>query len=142
MASIDSAPARPPAARNLRFELVPRGIFVLYQGLGTPSAGEWDRFVAQVRDYDADMRCLVYTEGWHPSRAQGSAIRAATRGKHPVVAIVSPASSVPFVVSVFTLVNRSMRFFDPQQLDAALDHIRLSPEERQAVLASLERLRR
>lgn len=127
---------------NLAFELVKEaGIFVLYQGAGSPDQADWDRFVQQVRDYDGDMRCLVFTEGWHPSRAQGMQIRNATRGKRPSVAIVSPSTAIPFVVSVFTLVNRRMRFFNADELERAFEHLRFEPKERAIVSEILARLR-
>jgi len=126
---------------QLEFEvLTDLGIFVVYHSGGAPSQPAWEAFIARLRSSGGEMRCLVYTEGWYPTRAQASQITQARRGKQPTIAVLSTATSVQFAVSVFALVNRRMRFFKPEELDQAFVHLGLQPSAGARVREALARL--
>jgi hypothetical protein len=128
-----------PSGKHVLFEMISSlGIFV-YHGTGEPSQADWDEFMRQVTNYKGDIRGLVFTEGWRPSRAQGQQIKKAAAGRELTVAIVSPLAAMAFTVSAFALINRRMRFFSPDELQKAFDYLNLNAEEASAVREILGR---
>jgi hypothetical protein len=140
VAVTNTSPAQPPPA-SLQFELLPPGILIVVQGELPPSAANWEAFVNAVRGHDGELRFFVYTQGWHPSRAQVSQFTHALQGRQPTVAIVSPLTSMAFVVSALALAIRRMRFFGTEEIAAAFTHLGLSSDEAGAARDRLKHLR-
>jgi hypothetical protein len=86
------------------------------------------------------MRCLVWNEGGRPTVAQQRRLLEVTQGTHVPVAIVSSSVAVRFIVSVFALANRHVRFFPAAQIARALSYLCNEQSERAAARTALERL--
>lgn len=83
---------------------------------------------------------MVYTEV-HLTREQQAELQEATKGDIlPRVAVVSPSTAARFVASMFTLLNRNIRFFPPSDYSAAMTHLGFSRPEVQAVTRCYEQL--
>ena len=128
--------------QGLVFEfLAKEKILISYQGPdATPE--EWDRYIAMMRTIstEPDLRFLVLVEGPPPTAANQRRVSQLIQRDWPV-ALVSSSAAMRFVVSAFSLVNRSIRFFLPAQLSDALVHIHCSTADALAVHDVLERLR-
>ena len=85
-------------------------------------------------------RFLVYQQQ-QPPLSVLKRLTDAVRGGHWRVAMVSPSAAMRFVASSFSLIVKDVRFFAPEALDAALDHLHCSSAEKRRVGACLERLR-
>jgi hypothetical protein len=131
------------AQRGLVFELLqPSQILLSFQG-DAVSDDEWDRyihFMSSLTQLPA-LRILVCVEGSPPSAANQRRISEVVRGRAWKVALVSSSTALRFVVSAFSLINRTIRYFPPEELQRALDHIDCSPDERREVALALERLK-
>ena len=117
-------------------------LMVLYQLQKTPTDVEWDAYLAALAGPSKanQLRCIVITEGAAPTRAQRERMIATVEGKPTRVAVISPATSVRFVVSVLALVNRDIRSFSPREFDAAFSHVGLAPTEHASVKVAIDRL--
>jgi hypothetical protein len=129
------------AQQGMVFELLSKErILISYQG---PHATQeqWDRYISLMQTISgaSEMRFLVLVEGSPPSAANQLRIRALVKREWPV-ALVSSSIAMRFVVSAFSLVNRSIRFFSPEDLSGALVHIGCSRTEALAVHEALHRL--
>jgi hypothetical protein len=128
--------------QGLAFELLAKEkILISYQGPhATPE--EWDRYISLMRTLapTAGVRFLVWVEGPPPSAANQRRIMELVRRDWPV-ALVSTSTAMRFVVSTFSLVNRTIRFFSPDQLSDALTHLHCAIPEAAAVHGALDRLR-
>ena len=107
---------------------------VVCQNDSAPSADEWAGYLRELRRLTRiEHRVLLYTE-IHLTRQQQTELEDATRSPiAPRVAVVSPSNAVRFVASIFTLLNRNIRFFSPQHYAGALTHLQLRPQEIAAV---------
>jgi hypothetical protein len=129
--------------QGLAFELLEREkILVSYQGNDAQPA-QWENYLELMGTLTgvASLRFLVYAEGSPPSAALQRRIVGLVRGHSWRVALVSSSAALRFVVSTFALVNRSIRYFTPEQLAGALLHIGCSAQEAIAVERVLHRLR-
>jgi hypothetical protein len=127
------------------FELLEREkILISYQGQDVAQA-EWDRYIdfMALQKHTLGLRFVVFADGSPPSAANQRRIAEIVRAKSGewLVALISSSTALRFVVSAFSLVNRSIRFFTPEQLPEALLHIHCTPEEQRAVHEVLQRLR-
>jgi polysaccharide pyruvyl transferase WcaK-like protein len=126
---------------SLVFELLADlGLMVSYQLEKVPVDAEWDAYIAALTGANAP-RCIVITEGGYPSQAQRERLSVATHGKMTKVAVISPATTVRFGVSVLALVNRQIKSFSPNEFRAAFFHVGLAPMQCASVDAAVERLR-
>lgn len=116
-------------------------ILISYQGANA-SAEDWDRYISFMKTIagTTDLRFLVFVEGAPPSAANQRRIAELVKREWPV-ALVSSSTAMRFVVSAFSLVNRSIRFFSPAQLTDALVHIHCSAMDALAVYDAVDRLR-
>jgi hypothetical protein len=117
-------------------------LVIVYQGSQVPSAAEWQAYLEQLRSIaDIEHRALVYSEH-HISRKEQEEIKQATHGSaKPRIALISPSTAVRFVASVFTLLNRNLRFFAPSHFDQALAHLACDEREVEVVTQSYQQLR-
>jgi hypothetical protein len=117
-------------------------LVIVYQGSQPPSGEEWQAYLEQLRNIaDVEHRALVYSEH-HISRKEQDELKQATTGSaKPRVALISPSTAVRFVASIFTLLNRNVRFFAPSHFDAALAYLACDEREAEVVTQSYQQLR-
>jgi hypothetical protein len=129
---------------QLDFEFLPSlDLMILYQTERTPTDAEWDTYLAAIKGPSKAnlLRCLVITEGGHPTQAQRERMTRIVDSKRTRVAVISPAATVRFVVSVLALVNRDIKAFSPKEYHAACSHIGLARVEHETVEVVVGRLR-
>jgi hypothetical protein len=129
---------------NMVFTFLPDlHLLVSYQLKTTATDAEWDGYLATMARAlrSARFRSLVVTEGAHPTRAQQALMTALVKGKPSRVAVLSSASGVRFVVSVFALLNRNVKAYSPKDYESAFSHLDLAPVERKGVVVVIDRLR-
>lgn len=91
---------------------------------GSVSDEVWDRYVVAVRTHQGpELRCLVWNEGGRPTMAQQRRLLEATQGSRAPVAIVSSSVAARFIVSIFALANRHVRFYPASDAEAALYYL-------------------
>lgn len=128
--------------QGMVFELLTKEkILISYNG---PNATQeqWERYIDSMKTNadTPDLRFLVFVEGPPPSAANQRRIAELVKREWPV-ALVSSSTAMRFVVSTFSLVNRSIRYFPPAQLTDALVHIHCTAMEALAVYDAVDRLR-
>ena len=131
-----------PACRTLALEYLPRQrCLVMYAGTEPPTDAAWDMYLDQLR-VPREIRIFVVTEGSRPTKAQQARL-ADVVNIHPApTAVISPAVAVRFVVSSVALFKSNLRYFTPDQVDDAYQHLGIRPVERVQVEQALERLRK
>jgi hypothetical protein len=128
---------------SLEFEfLAGLHLMIVCQQEKASTDAEWDVYLAALAGPSRAnrLRCIVVTDGAHPTRAQRERMSATVEGKPTRVAVISPATGMRFVVSVFALVNRNIRSFSPDEYDAAFSHVGLAPTEYASVRVAIERV--
>ena len=129
-------------AEGLVYEFFPAELLCVSYTGQEPDAGDWDGYFALLSARTADrMRFVVYVDGPAPSRAIQARISDAARDRPWRVVLLSSSMALRFVVSVFSFVNRTIRFFPPEELRAALDHLECSAREVLLVERALARFR-
>jgi hypothetical protein len=130
------------SVRGLVWEILqPEQLMVSYYD-GETGADRWDTVAQLLTELRSQRhtRFLVYQQQ-QPPLSVLTHLTDAVRGAHWRVAMVSPSAAMRFVASSFSLIVKDVRFFAPEALDAALDHLNCSGAERQRVDACLRRLR-
>jgi hypothetical protein len=102
----------------------------------------WDDCVRLLNELrrQPHTRFLVYQQQQPPLSAV-TRLTEAVRGGRWRVSMVSPSAAMRFVASSFSLIVKDVRFFAPEALDAALNHLNCTAAEKGRVTACLERLR-
>lgn len=116
-------------------------ILVSYQDDGATEE-HWNRYIdcmTRLKD-TVGVRYLVWHTGSPPTPSVQKRISDLERGRGSLVSLISPSLALRFVVSAFSLINRNIRYFPPEQLTEALEHIRCTPLEKSAVRDALRRL--
>lgn len=111
-----------------------------YDGEGAQD--RWEDVAQLLRDFKStpSARFLVYQLQQPPLAAIELLVRA-VQGCRWRVVMVSPSAAMRFVASSFSLVVKDVRFFAPEALEDALDHLGCTPAEKRRATACLERLR-
>ena len=112
-----------------------------YDGEGAQDRWEECAKLLQELRGQPNTRFLVYQQQQPPLNVL-QRLTEAVRGGRWRVSIVSPSAAMRFVASSFSLIVKDVRFFAPEALDAALDHLQCSPVEKGRVTGCLERLRK
>ncbi len=122
-----------PQTSNMVFEAVGRTLVVVHNK-DFPSDAEWDAYLdalrAHISEY-ADRRSLVVTEGGAPSSKQRTRMTELVSDHAAPTAVLTSSPAVMATVGALNLRNAAIRAFPPDGLDAALDHLGLTAEERQ-----------
>jgi hypothetical protein len=127
------------------FELLPEAqIVVSYQSATPPHPSEVHEYGALLSSLaeKPDVRCLWFTDGAHPTRSDQESLSQRVPKHQWRVALVSGSPQIRFIASAFSLVNRNLRYFTPEQLPQALRHLLCTREEQDAVQSVLAELRR
>lgn len=103
---------------------------------------QWQDYYAALARLGSEpsVRCLVYSATAPPRSALEGIVRA-VRGKTWLVSIVSESAAVRFAASTFALVVRTVRFFTPDEMSSACEHLGCTPAEQAKVRQALKRLR-
>jgi hypothetical protein len=128
---------------SLEFEfLAGLDLMIVCQQEKASTDAEWDVYLAALAGPSRAnrLRCIVITDGAHPTRAQRERMSATVEGKPTRVAVISSATSIRFVVSVFALVNRNIRSFSPDEYDSAFSHVGLAPTDYASVRVAIQRV--
>jgi hypothetical protein len=128
---------------GMTFELMqPEQILVSYQGTDVLPE-EWESYLALLSTLTGleSLRFVIFADGSPPSAAHQKRIASLVRGHSWPVALISSSTALRFVVSAFSLVNRSIRYFTPDHIPDALRHIGCSAEEATKVDRLLQRMR-
>lgn len=132
-----------PPSPTLAFQWLEREkLAVIYQGSQHASQDDWQAYMAFLRGIaDVEHRALVYS-GCHASRSEQEDLKRATSGRAtPRVALISPSTAVRFIATMFTLLNRNLRFFAPADFGAALAHLGCTADETSLVTRTYQDLR-
>lgn len=70
-----------------------------------------------------------------------SQIAGVARGQPWRVALLSPSTAVRFAASTFSMIARGFRFFTPERMAEALEHLHCTEAEKEAARRSLARCR-
>jgi len=116
-------------------------VFISVQG-SEATVDEWNALIEGMRNVRSvpDLRYLVRVEGSPPSPVFQARIADVVRGQKCRVALMSSSAAMRFVVSTFSLVNKTIRYFSPDQLREALAHLGCTPLEQVAVQEAFDRL--
>jgi hypothetical protein len=129
--------------RSLAFRFVSDTILVLRENAYTPRDQDWDEFLrvlAEHRPNFANLKILVRTEGGGPNAAQRRRLQTALDGRTVRVAVVTNDVPVRFIVSSIALLNRAIRSFANDEIEAAYEHLSLSPAEQRLAEKGLAEL--
>jgi hypothetical protein len=110
-------------------------------GRNPPTDEEWEVVCAFCRGANPPVRVLVLSAGGAPTPAQRHAILDASGGKGLPQAILTESHIVRGIVTAISWFVKGVRAFAPSDLQAALDHLRITKPmgEMQAVLDELKR---
>ncbi len=126
------------------FELI-RGcqIVVSYQGTTPPQPIEVEEFAQLIESLSdrPETRFLWYTEGARLSREELDGFAQRDPKLQWRSAVVSASPEMRFIASAFSLSNRNLRYFTPDELPQALRHLQCTREEQEQVLLVLSELR-
>jgi hypothetical protein len=128
-------------ARGLVWEVMRPELLVIsfYDELGTEA--QWQGYVEMMKGWKVgeSPRFFVYCVG-APAISELEGLVSVVRGKHWQVALVSPSTPVRFLASTFSLIVRGFRFFPPEQLTAAIQHLGSDRAEELKLRQVLQRL--
>lgn len=129
-------------ARGLSWEILEPELLMVSYYDGPGSSDRWDTMARLLRELISkpQARFLVY-QLEQPPLSEVQRLSRAVRGGRWRVAMISPSTAMRFVASSFSLLVKNVRFFAPEALDAALDHLECRPEEKLRVRACLNRQR-
>ena len=130
--------------RDMAYEYLDEAkILLSYHGsASTPE--QWQGYLTLMHTLRAEpaLRFVVVVDGSPPSASIRSRLAELVEGRQWPVALISASMALRFVVSVFTFVNRNIRYFTPAQTREALEYLQCTPAEASAVEVSLRRLTR
>jgi hypothetical protein len=110
----------------------------------TGSDQQWLEYIGTLSRLPSEvsrpLRILAYAAE-APPRTALEGIMSAARGKSWRVAVISPSTGVRFVASTFSFVIKTFRFFAPNELPAAFDHLGCDQGARSKADEVLARLR-
>ncbi len=119
--------------KSLAFRFVSDTLLVLRENSNTPHDQDWDDFLRILIDNRQNfpkLKILVRTDGGGPSAAQRKRLQQALDGRPVRVAVVTNSVPVRFIVSSIALLNRAIRSFANDEIDAAYVHLGMTAAER------------
>lgn len=110
----------------------------------TPSNAEWDEFLEIFRHARSisELRILVFTDGAAPNTMQRASLTKALDGKQPRIAVLSGSRVVRGVATAISWFNPNIDVFPPENVTAALDHLRIVGSDRSTATDLAGELRR
>ncbi len=109
-----------------------------------PSDAEWDRILALFRAAPdlRQTRVLVYTPGGAPDARQRSKLSAIVGAAKPRIAVLTPSAMARAAGTAISWFIPSIKMYEPDALDRALDHLDATRAERDVLTRALADLRR
>jgi hypothetical protein len=116
------------------------GIILEAHSSHPPSEAEWAEFLGLCAAQLSTVRgCLVVTDGGSPSAQQRGALMKLIKGRTLPTAVVTPSLLSRGAVTALSWLGHAIRAFAPNELNAALDFVRVT--DRRAALLLLAELR-
>jgi hypothetical protein len=120
------------------------GRFIVFvHGIENPSDEDWNgamRLLGGLLEHP-NPGCLVFTLGAAPNAAQRARLKQVTGDRTLRIALLTPSSTARTVGVAIRWFNPEFRAFEPNALDAALDHLGASADERRRVRQLLGELK-
>jgi hypothetical protein len=110
----------------------------------TPTNAEWEEFLELLRHGRdiAELRVLVFTDGAAPDTMQRAAFTKLCDKKQPRIAVLSGSRMVRGVATAISWFNPNIDVFPPDNVNAALEHLRIAASEWSAATDIAGELRR
>jgi hypothetical protein len=109
-----------------------------------PAPGDWSAHVRMLsalnKVHGAATQNLVFTDGAKPDRMQTDELNAAMVNRDFATAVVMQSAAVRFIIAVLTVWKWQIRAFSPSEPSAVLNHLKIAPKERAAVIANVRSL--
>lgn len=120
------------------------GRFIVFvHGSDNPNDEEWSASMKALAElcHEPGAACLVYTDGGAPNAAQRAELKRATGERGVRIAVLTPSAAARAVGVAVRWFHPELRMFEPDAVDAALDHLSASSEERVVLRVALRELR-
>jgi hypothetical protein len=115
---------------------------VIVHGTTDPSDLEWERGLELLRAVGPRRaKALVWSEGGSPSAKQRAALEATCGGATPRTALVTESLVSRAAGTAVSWFNPQLKTFAPTALEAALDHLDLTPERRKLAIEAVTAMR-
>lgn len=119
------------------------GLMILVHTTRPPKDAEWDAYYAELVKQDPKtLRSIAFTDGGAPNGAQRKQVNDFLRGQASRGAVVTASTMVRGVVTALSWFNAQMKAFSPSELDAALVHLGVHPDEMERVHREIQALRK
>ncbi len=131
----------PLESRGFVWEVLLQELIVVSYSDSADTAEQWRDYLSLLAGFEAteEVRFLAYSETAPERRTIESIIRVA-RGKPWRVALLSPSIAVRFAASTFSFAVRGLKFFAPEELAAALQHLGCDAAQSVAIRLALARV--
>lgn len=95
-----------------------------------PTNEEWQELITLMQPSDvANFRAISLTDGGAPNSAQRKSMNDYLAGRVPLSAVVTQSTVVRGVVTAMSWFNPNIKSFSPEELDAALVHLKVNRSE-------------
>ena len=123
---------------NMFFKAVGRTLVVVHNK-DYPTDAEWDAYLKLLRDHlrERDRRSIVVTPGGAPSTKQRARMSEMAGDHMAPTSVLTSSTAVQATVGALHLRNPDIRAFAPEDMEGALTHLGLRPDERHEVLSVL-----
>lgn len=127
-------------ARGCVWEVLASSLIVTYCD-DTANPEQWSGYLRMMQGQKGlGARYLIYCAAAPPSDVLGKLANTA-RGEPWTVALISPSTAVRFAASTFSMIIRGFRFFAPDRVREAMQHLRCTEAEQEQARRALARCR-
>jgi hypothetical protein len=135
------------AMANMTFTFLPGvaggGLMLLAHTSRPPNDAEWDPYIDELVKHDPkQLRSLAFTDGGAPSGAQRKQVNDFLKGQASRAAVITASTMVRGVVTALSWFNSQMKVYPPDELEAALQHLGVRPDEVPQVRREIQLLRK
>lgn len=108
-----------------------------------PTDAEWEAGLAFFKDAPDPSRlsAIIYTEGGAPNAAQRARLNAVLGDAKVKIGMLTASIAARAAGVAVRWFNPELSIFEPDEVDAALDHIQLPPEQRSEVKRVLNEMK-
>ncbi len=128
---------RPPQVQITRLSC---GLFVAVYGEQAPTDPEWGRYMAIMREIEADDRLLIFSWGGGPKLRQRRELEEAVTHHQGKVAVVTSNRVARAIVSAIGWTGKRIKAFDFGGREQAIAYLELGEEQRAEALAQAQRM--
>jgi hypothetical protein len=128
-------------ARGCVWEVLPNDSLIVTYCDDTASSEQWSAYLRMMHGCKGRaVRFLIYCAASPPSEILKQLANIA-RGQPWQVALLSPSTAVRFAASTFALIVRGFKFFTPDRVREALQHLNCNDAEQEQARRALARCR-